>query len=143
PFTWLAVADELRRHGWRTVVPNLETVKDSERSFHRRHAASVVKDLRATPRDRKLILVGHSGAGALLPSVALAARHPAAASFFVDAGIPKDGESRIGHGPFAIVIRDLYPAGVRFPDWTDDELREDVPNDGIRGRLLADVRPPP
>jgi pimeloyl-ACP methyl ester carboxylesterase len=143
PATWLPVAGQLRRSGASTVVPDLARFEGDDAPFWQRHTRAVVLAMREVPTDRRVILVGHSGAGALLPSIGRASRQPVAAYVFVDAGIPRDGQSRIANGPFAAFIRQLYAGGGRYPNWTEEDLREIIPDADQRQRLLADLRPPP
>jgi hypothetical protein len=95
------------------------------------------------PFEWRLILVGHSGAGALLPAIGHATPHPIAAYLFVDAGIPRDGRSRLDNGPFADFIHELYATEKRYPGWTDEDLRDLIPKAEQRHLLLADLRPQP
>lgn len=143
PSTWTPVAAELRRRGFTVVVPDLGPNEDVTTPFWERHVRAVVAALRNLPAERRLILVGHSGAGALLPAIGQAARRPVAAYVFVDAGIPKDGESRLDNGPFAAYLQELYAGGGRYPNWSDEDLRDLVPDAEWRRQVLAELRPPP
>jgi hypothetical protein len=66
-----------------------------------------------------------------------------AAYVFVDAGLPADGRRPMGEGGFAGHLRDLYASGGRFPNWTDEALRDLVPDAEVRRRLVASLRPRP
>jgi hypothetical protein len=143
PATWIPVADELRRRSVDTVVPALDHAETSDRPFWEQHIRSVVEATRNLPVDRRLVLVGHSGAGALLPTIGRAVSPRVAAYVFVDAGIPHDGETRLGNGPFAVYIHEIYASGGRFPSWTDDDHRELIPDAERRRRVVAELRPPP
>jgi hypothetical protein len=59
----------------------------------------------------------------------------------VDAGLP-DAQPRAS-GAFADWLRDLYARGERFPNWTDEALREVVPDAVLRAELLRELRPQP
>ncbi|HEY8884572.1 MAG TPA: alpha/beta hydrolase, partial [Chloroflexota bacterium] len=142
PATWKPVAKELRRRGIPTVVPDLGRPAESSTPFWRQHAHSAAECLRQVPLDGRLILVGHSGAGVLLPAIADAIGKPIA-YVFVDAGLPKDAESRLGTGTFAEYIRELYAQGGRFPNWTAEDLAEIIPDPQQRRRLVAGLRPQP
>lgn len=143
PLTWDLVADELRQHGERVIVPDLGPVTQPLTSFWGHHTKTVAEALRDIPEQRPLILVGHSGAGALLPAIGHAVPHDVSAYLFVDAPIPTDGQTRLGTGPFADFIRALYASGDRYPNWTSEDLREIIPDPEQRQHLLDDVRPPP
>jgi len=139
PGMWSPIADELVRRGHAVVVPNLDGDESSGEELWRQHvraAASRVRDV-----DRP-ILVGHSAAGALLPAIREAARAPVSGYIFMDAGLPSTGPRR-GSGAFAKLIDDFYAAGQRFPNWTDEDLRAIVPDDGRRRALLQQMRPAP
>ena len=89
------------------------------------------------------ILVGHSGAGPLLPAIRREADRAVAGYIFVDAGLPKNGELRAAAGPFAQQLRELYAARRHYPDWTDTDLRQALPDPAWRKRLLSELRPQP
>jgi hypothetical protein len=89
------------------------------------------------------VLVGHSGAGVLLPLIRELAARPVAAYVFDDAGLPAAGAARMGAGAFADGLRAMYAAGRRFPEWTDAQLEPLVPDPARRARLLRGVRPQP
>jgi len=90
----------------------------------------------------QFILVGHSGAGPLLPAIREFVGRPVAGYIFVDAGLPENGGSQID-GPFGPQLRAIYSSGGRYPNWSDDDLREAVPDEGMRRWLLQQVRPQP
>lgn len=115
---------------------------DADRPFWMQHARAAADAFRATPADRAVILVGHSGAGQLLPAIRHEARRPVAAYVFVDAGLPRHGP-RLGSGGFAQHLRDLYVRGERFPNWTDSDLQGSVPDAALRRDILASLRPQP
>ncbi len=141
PFTWALVADELRQRGHRVLVPEL--ANPTEAPFWPRHADSVARALEALPAAEPVLLVGHSGAGPLLPGIARAAALPVGSYVFVDAGLPASGESRMGTGGFADYLRDLYGRGERFPNWREEDLRDIVPDPVLRARLITELRPQP
>ncbi len=90
-----------------------------------------------------MVLVGHSGAGALLPSIRQEVGRPVAAYVFVDSLLPREEDTRLGEGAFAEQLRRLYAQGGRFPDWTDESLKSILPDPVVRVDLLASVRPQP
>jgi hypothetical protein len=141
PMTWGLVAAALDRRGVAALVPEIAT--GSGTPHWERHARSVAEQLRAIDPDRPIVLVGHSGAGVLLPAIRHFSGRATAAYVFVDAGLPSDGASRLPPGPSRERMQALYGRGERFPSWTDDDLQEVVPDDDLRRQLLADVRPQP
>jgi pimeloyl-ACP methyl ester carboxylesterase len=105
-----------------------------------------VTTLRGAPAGQPLVLVGHSGAGALLPKLGEALGRPVAAYVLVDAGIHSDGLSRLEmmvaeDAPFAGQLRAQLEAGGRYPEWTDDQLHDAIPDDERRAAVLAEMRP--
>jgi hypothetical protein len=144
-FTWSLVAEALRRRGVEVVVPPLEDSEAAGLPYWKQHAESTAHGLREIPVDQPLVLVAHSGAGPLLPSIRAAVRNPVAAYIFVDAGLPKDGESRLDlietEAPdFAAPLKEHLGAGGRFPEWTEEALREEIPEDGLRQNVVAEQR---
>ena len=98
--------------------------------------------------ERPLVLVGHSGAGLLLPAVQQVTARAVAGYMFVDAGIPRDGASRLefmdAESPeWAQQLRQLLVSGGRFPSWIDEDLRELIPDARLHQGLLAELRPRP
>ena len=145
PGTWGAVADELRRRGLGAVAPSLHGAGGEERPYWERHARAAARGVARLPADRPLVLVGHSGAGPLLPAIRRAIGRPVAGYIFVDAGIPEDGKSRLD------LLRLETPGatggageeGGLQPRWTDEDLREELPDEGLRRLVLSELRPQP
>jgi len=135
PSTWSRLAPVLAARGWTVVVPDLRD--DGRPPYWRQHADSVAAQV---PGDLAPVLVGHSGAGALLPSVDVRA----AGYVFLDAGLPgSDGMSRLDimateSADFAASLRADLDAGGRFPAWTPDDLRDLVPDPAA---FVTDLRP--
>lgn len=146
PFTWSPVAEELRRRGIKTVVPTVVDYEGDGARFSRQHADAVIGGVAAIPPTVPLVLVGHSGAGPLLPAIRLGIEHPVAAYVFVDAGIPADGKSRlelmeVEESHFARDLRLHLSAGNRFPEWSEEDLVAILPESRLRRRLLDELRP--
>jgi hypothetical protein len=114
-------------------------------AFWQQHSAAAAESLHAVPHEVPLILVGHSGAGALLPAVRLALNRPVAAYLFADAHIHIHGRSRIDtfDEPGRSEFRAFLESGGRFPAWTDEMLRDAVPDAALRGQLIREMRPHP
>lgn len=134
PSTWSRLAPVLADRGWTVVVPDLSD--DGGPPYWRAHADATAAQIPLGP----VILVAHSGAGALLPSIAVAA----AGYVFLDAGLPaRDGMSRLDvmateDADFAAELRADLAAGGRFPAWSPDDLRELLPDPEA---LVAELRP--
>ncbi len=149
PECWTPVADELRRQGIEFVIPVLEDDGTGAAGpYWRQHADAVQRALMAIPAEQPLTFIGHSGAGPLLPILRQSASQQVLGYLFVDAGLPHPGQSRLdeirmGNPGFAAELeRDLL-AGGRFPNWTDEDLREIIPDEQMRSELLAELRPQP
>jgi hypothetical protein len=141
PSTWIRVADLLRKRGHDVVTPALAHPVTAP--FWPRHVEPVAAALADRPAAAPVVLVGHSGAGPLLPAMAQAAARPVAALLFVDAGMPAPGLSRLEMDDFGPYLRALYGRGERFPNWRDEDLRDLLPDPAWRARLLAELRPQP
>jgi hypothetical protein len=116
--------------------------------YWRQRADTVQRALAAIPAEQSLILVGHSGAGPLLPVLRQALPQRVLDYLFVDAGLPHPGKSHLDEirliaPDFAAELeRDLL-AGRRFPEWSDEDPRDINPDDQARTELLAELRPRP
>jgi hypothetical protein len=146
PSTWRPAAAELRARGRPSVVAALSDRGPEDEPLWRRHAISAVRALEPISLDRAVILAGHSGAGALLPAIASLLEHDLAGTLFVDAGIPEDGLSRLdliaGEAPeLARELGALLAGGGVFPDWSEEELRDELPDSEDRVMVLEEVRP--
>lgn len=144
--TWSLVANQLRDQQIDTVVPTLVDSDVVQFPYWQQHANSVVHELASLPADRPLILVGHSGAGPLLPAIRQVLAQPVLAYLFVDAGVPQDGASRLEllateSVPIATQLQQELEAGARFPAWTDADLRTVIPDAIQRRQLLLELRP--
>ncbi|MFF5986931.1 alpha/beta fold hydrolase [Prauserella flavalba] len=114
PSTWTEAARPLRDKGFDVVVPSLATVVDGEPPFYPRLAEAVAEQT----GDRPVVLVGHSGAGALLPAIADALPGEVRAAVFVDAVLPHPGRDWFAAAPPELGTRleSLAVAG-RLPPW--------------------------
>ncbi len=146
PFSFSLVAGELEGRGWRTIIPaDLPDPPPPEPAW-RQTAAGVVASLREVPSDQPVVLVGHSNAGPLLPVVGSSLRQRVVAYLFVDARLPHGGMSRLdavelGDPAVAAERRAALDAGHPYPTWSDEDLREFVPDSERRRALLAELRP--
>lgn len=145
PTTWSLVANDLTRRGTEVIVP---TLCSNERGvpYWKQLAMDVVRALESTPSEAGLVLVGHSGAGPLLPAVRQLAERAVIGYIFVDAGIPVDGMSHLDlraleSAEFAKRFRQTLQAGERFPTWSDDDLRDIIPGPALRTRVMSELQP--
>ena len=144
--TWSLVADEMRQRGLDVLVPDLEDSSDSKESFWKQHAESVSRALAHVPRETPLTLVAHSGAGPLLPAIRHLLTNAVTAYVFVDAGIPRDGATRLdlmkSEDPkWAEGFQQELTRGDLFPTWSFDDLQEVIPDTSLRLQTVAELRP--
>jgi hypothetical protein len=128
PYTWSLVAEELRARDCDVVLPTFPEAEGSAVPAWHQYAASVAHALTAAPRDRPLHWIGQSGPGPLLPALRHAVPHPVASYVFVDAGIPRHGDSYLDllttELPDQVdALRQMLQAGERFPNWNEAMLR--------------------
>jgi hypothetical protein len=152
PASWGALPDVLRDQGREVVV--VDVSDDSEPPFAQRYVARAATQVRDAVGARATVLVGHSGAGYLLPllgSARRALRSPVAAYVFCDAGVPPARPTdRLGLlrtetaddetfdvDAFERHLRD----GGRYPEWSDPDLAGLVTDDASRRALVDGVRP--
>jgi hypothetical protein len=148
PRSWSPVAQELERRSFAVAVPALTDIADAGGPWWRQHADAAARGLATLPADQPTVLAGHSGAGPLLPAIGQALGRSVAVYLFVDAGIPRDGWSRLGlmgaeDPAFAAELGAQLAAGERFPTWSDADLRTVIPDPDPRRGLLAELRPRP
>jgi len=146
PYSWSLVRHELAQCGWETLVSVDLRDPVSRQPCWRRTVGGVEATLRDVPDERPVVLIGHSAAGPLLPAVAAALRQPIAAYLFVDAGLASPGSSRLDaiateDAMAAAELRTALDDGRHFPAWTDDDLRQLVPDADRRHPLLDELRP--
>jgi hypothetical protein len=148
PAAWGDLPDVLRGQGHELVV--LDVTDDVEPPYAGRYVARAALQVAAADPGGPLHLVGHSGAGYLLPQLGAArrsARRPVAGYVFLDAGVPHGrSATRLGlmrgEDPAAAdELERLLSAGGRFPAWADDDLRDLVPDRERRAALVGSLRP--
>ena len=149
PQSWAPLMKALAARGWEAVASVDLPDSGGPMTYWEHTVGGVERTLREVPEDRAVVLVGYSGAGALLPAIGRAIRQPVAAYVFVDAGLPAGGRSRLetmaDEGPdgaaFAIELASALEAGHCYPEWTDEDLAPLVPDPERRRQLLAELQP--
>jgi hypothetical protein len=146
PYTWSLVADELNGRGITTVIPTLRDQDEAKRPYWQQHARAVAQSVDGLAEDVPLVLVGHSGAGPLLPAIRWAIGRPVAAYLFVDAGIAHDGASRLQlmreeSAEWADQFHQFLKTGGSFPNWYEQDLADVIPDAERRQRLMAELQP--
>ena len=122
---------------------------DDRPPFARRYVDEAVAGTLAADPPGPLVLVGHSGAGPLLGAVGAglaAADRPAGGYLFCDAGLPRDGATRLEllaaeDQEMAAAFRAELERGGRFPEWDDAALAPLVPGPAARAALIGSLRP--
>jgi hypothetical protein len=81
----------------------------------------------------------------LLPAIGEACRGRVAAYIFVDASIPRDGASRLDLFGDEDAVRHFREAATDdlLPTWTEDDLRDAIPDPDLRRRFVEELRPLP
>jgi hypothetical protein len=142
PSTWTYTAELLQEHGFGCVVPDLTAVSTVTPPYYPKYAmaaAAAVDD--GTDR---VVVVGHSAAGALLPAIAEAVGDRTRGAVFVDAMLPQPGRSWFDTAPpgLAAQLRGLADHGL-LPPWHEwfppGALADLVPDPGRRRRLIAEI----
>lgn len=145
PTTWEAVADRLRERGATVAVPSLLGAELTAEQ------AEAVAEACVEAGATEVVLVGHSGAGPLLPAAgaALACRGVRRAAYvFVDAALPHPQRSRLAsiHPAFQAQLSGLVVDEV-LPPWADwfgeGALDALLPDPEVRARFQAELRPVP
>jgi hypothetical protein len=136
PSTWRWVAEELVARGHRVSVP---AVPPAATALGWSAFVGAIGALSAGIDSP--VVVGHSGAGPLLPRIA--ARIRAKALVFVDADIPPEaGETTPVPDEFLEFLRGLAHGGV-LPPWSQwfgpDSMRELIPDDRTREIVSAEL----
>ena len=146
PLTWKLVADEMRQRDINVVVPTLVDSPESGKPNWKQHVKSVSQSLANIPKDTFVTLVGHSGAGPLLPAIRETLPNPVNAYVFVDAGLPRAGATRLDlmnseDSGWAKEFQAYLEGGGSFPNWSSDDLREILPDEKLRAQMVAEIHP--
>jgi hypothetical protein len=132
PSTVSRLATALEARGWTTTVPDLRDALDSPTEF----------GLRAVERSGSVdVVIGHSGAGAVLPVVA--DRTAAGATIFIDAVVP-NATDRFTPGERITDLLDRVPItdGLLAPWqhwWPAGTLARLLPDDAVREGVVAEI----
>jgi hypothetical protein len=152
PATWEPVAEVLRARGRTVVLPSLVEATGNGPPFAGPQAEAVAAAARSTAEGDPVLLVGHSGAGPLLPAIGAAVRrggNSPVGYVFVDAGLPHPGRSRLAtfhpslRGRLAELAR---PDGTlpRWSDWFDPAaVKALLPEPTRRAQVVDELQPVP
>jgi pimeloyl-ACP methyl ester carboxylesterase len=144
PSTWSRVADELRIRDIRVIAPSL--AEPEQGYLPTQFAALMAEQLAVISPEESIILIGHSGAGPLLPLIRQKTKHTVDCYVFVDAGIPKNGASYLdllaSEMPEQVEsFRQLLDAGGLYPTWDDEMLHPLIPDRELRHQVLNELHP--
>jgi hypothetical protein len=145
PMTWQAVAGDLARRGHAAVAPAWPPLSGIAGGFYGALADGAAA---LAPSADKLLLVAHSGAGALVPSLADRLGGRVAGVIFADAILPHPGRSWFDTAPAE--MRERLRAGARMGElpawdewWPPGALERLLPDPGVRQALVAELEPLP
>jgi len=131
PSTLQPLAQQLEVLGWTAFVPDLRSAIDSPQEFLA--AARTVG-----PAE---LVVGHSGAGAVLPSIAQDSN--ARATVFVDAVLPQPDGPYLPSEDFTSLLDRLEVTDGSLPPWNEwwapEVIARLVPDDALRRRLVDEI----
>ena len=144
--TWTLVADQMRQKSLDIVIPLLLDSSNSSKPFWKQHAESISQALAHIPKSTSVTLVAHSGAGPLLPAIRQYLPNPVNSYVFVDAGIPRDGSTRLDlmkweDPEWAEQFQSELERGEHFPNWSMEDLRDVIPDESLRKQMVAEIRP--
>jgi len=145
--TWGRFPAELGARGLDVTV--LAVTADEEPPYASNYVAHAAQQLAAAAIEPPLVLVGHSGAGPLLPQVGMsqrAAGRRVGGYVFLDAGLPRPNATRLdlldAEDPeLAASFRAELASGGRFPAWHDSDLRAELRDAADRALVLGAMRP--
>lgn len=145
PLSWQAVARTLRARGHLVEAPAWPRLSTLGEDCY----AALANAMAATiDHGEPPVLVAHSGAGALMPSVAALAKRPLAGVIYCDAILPHPGLSWFDTAPpdLAAQLRTGAVAG-KLPSWDHwwppGALERLVPDAVVRAELVEELEPIP
>lgn len=145
PSVWAPTAEEMTRRGHRVASVDLRPVVTSD-GADLDVGVGLVRE--AVGDGEGVVLVPHSGAGPLTPSL-LEAIPGATGAVFVDAGLPPAGTGAVPLAPPAFLehLRSLADGNGMLPPWGswwgEEAMAEVVPDPGLRARVSAEMQPLP
>lgn len=143
PSFWSGVRDGLWARGRRAYLARLPAPEHVHPPYWLTHAAGVAAGL---PDEGQVVLVGHSGAGPLLPAIGRLARNRGCSAtitgyVLVDCDLPRDGYSRLDlfdDDAAAAALRGRCTGGW-MPQWSSSQLQDLLPDPEQRHCFLAEL----
>jgi hypothetical protein len=144
PATWRGAAQGLRALGYPRVETPDASAWEVEPPYYGGLASRITAGLDGGP----WVVVGHSGAGGLLPAIAEALPGGAGMMIFVDAVLPHPGKAWVDTAPPALspMLRERAKGGFApaWPDWFPaGVLGRLLPNREVRAAFEGEARPVP
>jgi pimeloyl-ACP methyl ester carboxylesterase len=146
PMTWQAVAGDLTRRGHAAAALAWPPLWGIGEGFYGALADGAAAAL--TPSADNLVLVAHSGAGALVPALAERLGGRVAGVIFADAILPHPGRSWFDTAPAE--MRERLRAGAQMGElpawdewWPPGALERLLPDPVLRQALVAELEPLP
>jgi thioesterase domain-containing protein len=129
---------------WRAVSALLPGAMAPDLSGATTHAAVAERVAAQLSGDGPVVLVGHSGAGPLLPRIARTVRRPVAGLIYADSVLPHPGRSWVENAPAELVdhLRGLVEDGLLPPwhEWFEPAaIAEILPDDAVRAAFTAEL----
>jgi hypothetical protein len=145
--TWGRLPVRLRDRGYDVVVVTVDD--DDQPPYAASYIARAAQQIEAAGPRSPIGLVGHSGAGPLLPQIGFsqnAAHRPVGAYIFVDATLPRAGATRLDllHAEdeaLAHHVRAELERGGAVPSWTEADLVATGLSPVDRATVLNAVQP--
>jgi len=142
PSFFAGVRDALWQRGRRAYLARLPAAEQIHPPFWLTHAAGVAN---ALPEDGDVVLVGHSGAGPLLPAIGKLAGNRGCAArvsgyLFMDCDLPRDGASRLDlfdDPDAATALRARAERGWLRP-WREADLAELLTDAAVRAAFVTE-----
>ena len=142
PSTWEPVADRFNAQRLLTSVPDLAGIAKAPVPRWP-HAVVAVQQAVEALDTNEVVLLGHSGAGPLLPAIGEGLDVPVTAYVFIDAGLPAPGTATpLAPPQFLEFLTDLAVEGV-LPPWSQwwplGAMKTLLPDEVVRRRIEAEL----
>jgi hypothetical protein len=147
PFSLSAAGRELSALGAQAEVPAWPKLSEISGGYYAGLAREMASKIDLAGRD-PVVLVAHSGAGALVPALAAELMAPLAGVVFLDAVLPHPGRSWLDAAPPG--TRERLRAGAQMGQlppwdgwWPPGALEKLLPEPAVREGLVAELEPLP